>query len=80
MPPPARAADPDGGARVGVPLVAERELEPTIVATPLRRGPEPVAVKAMARKGPAYPVAGRPKTERGMPHVPLKVNGRSRRR
>ena len=80
IPPPARAADPDDGARVGFPPVAEREPEPTIVATPLRHSPEPVTVKAMARKGPAYPVAGRPKAERGMPHVPLKVNGRSRRR
>ena len=80
IPPPARAADPHGGARVGFPLVAENEPEPTIVATPLRRSPEPVTVKAMARKGPAYPVAGRPKAEQGPPHVPLKVNGRSRRR
>jgi len=81
FPRPVGPADLDRGARVGVPLVSERELEPTIVATPLRRSPEPVAVAAMAgRDAPADPVAGRPGAEPGLPHVPLKVNGRSRRR
>ena len=83
-PPPTSAPDPDGGARVGVPLVAERELEPTIVAKPLVRTPEPVAVSAMAGRNGTSDSAGhtadRSTTEAGMPHVPMKLNGRSRRR
>ncbi len=86
QPPPGTAAT-DGGARVGIPLVAERELEPTIVSKPLRRSPEPVAVAAMAgRSGPADPadradpVAERSQPEQQWPRLPLKVNGRSRRR